>query len=58
MLPLAIGVAVSPITIIAGPVVGFLLATRRMTGPLRELRAWLEHNTATTPSFRVRRLGP
>ncbi|MFF2272773.1 GAP family protein [Agromyces sp. NPDC058136] len=45
-------VAVVVFTVIAGcsvaiPVIGYLLAAKRMAGPLESLRGWLVHNNAT-----------
>ena len=41
-LPLAIGVAISPV-----PVIGYVAARDRVTAPLDDLRDWLTDNNAT-----------
>ena len=47
-----VAVVVAVFTVIAGasvmvPVVGYLVARDKMSGPLQSLRVWLVHNNAT-----------
>jgi ABC-type Na+ efflux pump permease subunit len=56
ILPVALGVAISPVPIIATvmvPVLAYLVARSRMQAPLDRLRVWLTASNATVMSVRL-----
>lgn len=62
ILPLAVGIAISPIPIIAAasvavPVIAYRVASDRMAAPLERLRGWLVHDNATVMAVLLLVLG-